>query len=212
MRTDLTVERLEILSEAGKRGGKAKKHCWTLDEIDIVRREYKGTNESAAWIANYLSHLVGERITLCAVKGQVQKLGLGSRRPPRWTPEEEERLAELITQYAPITVAKMMHRGLNSIVLKAKRMGLSRRCHDGWYTKREVCEICGVDHKKVQQWLDSGKLRGQAHFPGDTPQKNGQHPWHILEKDLRDFIVSYNGELQGRNVDLMQIVNILVGI
>lgn len=212
MRTELTVERLDILSDAGKRGGSAKKHYWTTDEMDIVRREYKGTNESARWIANYLSHLTGEKITLCAVKGQVQKLGIASHRPPRWTPEEEERLAELITQYAPITVANKMHRGLNSIVLKAKRMGLSRRCHDGWYTKREVCEICGVDHKKVQQWLDSGKLRGQAHFPGDTPQKNGQHPWHILEKDLRDFIVSYNGELQGRNVDLMQIVNILVGI
>ena len=36
--------------------------------------------------------------------------------------------------------------------------------------------------------------------------------WHIAEKDLRAYIRRYPEELNGRNVDLIAIVEILAGI
>jgi len=196
-------DRHDLLILCGQKGGSAPKHKWVDWERDIVRRDYAGTNASAKRIADRLG------VTLYAVKGQVQKMGLAKRKLIPWTDKEEEMLAELITQYAPITIAKRMGRSVNAIVVKSKKRGYSRRARDGWYTKREVAEILGVDHKKIQYFVDIGALKGQAHFPGDIPQKCGQHPWHFKRQDLGDFIRKHAIEFNGRNVDLFQIVDIL---
>jgi len=181
-------------------------HKWTSEEQEIVRRDYQGTNASAEHIARHLG------VTKHAVKGQVQKMGI-SFHPDRkgWTAEEEERLSELITKFPPYLVAKKMKRGLNSVVVKSKRMGLSRRARDGWFTKREVANILGVDHKWVQSRIDNKALKASYHN-GCKPQKNGGACWHIEQKGLYDFIRRYPDELVGRNVDMIQIVEILAGI
>ena len=185
------------------------KHHWLESERDIVRREYDGTNQTARLIAAKIAYSAGERVTFNAVKGQVQKLGLAIDKSRRWTPGEIEILQEMITRYAPFTIARRLHRSENSVIVKSKRLGCSRRARDGWFTKREVCEICGVDHKKTQRWIDEGWLQASYHN-GNRPQKNGMAMWHIDEKGLRDFIIQHGAELQGRNVDLFQIINLLV--
>jgi len=192
------------LSEAGKRGGKALKHKWTEEEQEIVRRDYNGKNQSADDIAQRLG------VTRCAVKGQVQKLGLAMQKSPRWTQGELERLAELIHRYSIFGVARRLHRSPNAVKVKATRLKLQLRTRDEWYTKKEVSEILGVDHKKVQAWVDSGVLTATYHN-GFKPQKNGTSMWHFEEKDLRRFIVNHSEELLGRNVDIQQIVWISLG-
>jgi len=183
-------------------------HKWTDEERDIVRRDYDGTNRSAHLIAAKLSSMTGDKITLNAVKGQVQRMGLAVSKGRRWTPREVEILADMITQYAPITIARRLNRSVNSVVVKSKRLGCSRLVRDGWYTKREVCEVLGVDHRKVQRWIDAGELKASYHH-GHRPQKGGASAWHIAESDLRSFIINHSFELVGRNVDLFQIVGIL---
>lgn len=184
-----------------------EKHHWTDEEREIVRRDYKGTNASAEAIA----HRLGNGITKWAVKGQVQMIGLAKVHRNGWSPEEDERLGQLITRYAPNTVAKMMGRGVNSVVVRAKRLGYSRRVRDGWFTKTEVCEILGVDHKWVQQRIDAGQLKASWHN-GTKPTNKGSACWHIAEQDLKAFIQRYPLELTGRNVDLFTIVEILAGL
>jgi len=194
------------LVEAGIKGGSAPKHRWTDGERLIVRRDYSHSRQSAIEIAERLG------VTEFAVKGQVSMMGLGNHdnRHP-WTPKEDAKLKRLLRCWGPRTVAVKMHRSLNSVVLRSKRLNISRRQRDGWFTKREVCEILGVDHKWVQARIDSGALIAYSHY-GTEPSKYGMSAWHIEESALKDFIQRYPQELIGRNLDVIMVVDILVGV
>ena len=182
------------------------RHKWTDEERLIVRRDYRGTNASAQQIAQRLG------VSFYGVKGLIQKMGI-SFRPDmrRWTGKEEELLAELITRYPPHLVAKRLKRGVTSVIVKSKKLGLSRRARDDWYTKNEVAGILGVAHHWVQKRIENGALRATWHN-GVKPQKNGGARWHIAQEDLHNFIRRYPHELSGRNVDMVQVVEILAGI
>lgn len=182
------------------------KHCWTDEERDIIRRDYRQTHASRNEIARRLG------VTENAVTGQIAKMGIAKRsdRHP-WTPEEDEKLADFIHRYCPSTVAHKMGRGINSVVVRSKRLGHHRRVRDGWFIKLEVCEILGKDHKWLQKRIDSGQLKATWHTEV-KPQQKGGACWHIDEGDLIAFIRRYPQDLTGRNVDLITIVDLLAGI
>lgn len=195
----------EILSAAGVKGGQATKHMWTEEERAIVRRDYKGTIASAQKIADDLG------VTKYAVKGQAAKLGIMRQKSPPWTPGELERLEKLIHRHSAPQVAKKLHRSPNAVKIKATRLKLDLRLRFDWYTKRDVCEIVGEDHHKVQKWIDSGELKATWHN-GRQPSRKGMAMWHIEATDLKEFIIKHSGEMLGRNVDIQQIVWLLTKI
>jgi len=192
-------------------------HRWTEEEREIVRRDYKQTTASTQEIGRYLSMLTGETITEYAVKGQIAAMGIAkvSDRKP-WTAQQDRLLRDLaFGPYCPRRIAKMMNRTLNSVVVRMKRLGLYRRIRNGWYTKKEVCELFGVDHKWVQRRIDSGALKAAPYdpdSPGGPPRQKGGTCWCILEEDLIDFIRRFPHELNARNVDLVHIVHLLAGL
>jgi hypothetical protein len=181
-------------------------HKWTDEERTIIRRSYRHTHASAQNIAKMLG------VTEFAIIGQVTRMGIAKRDDRRpWTNDEKEKLAELISRYCPQVVAQKMHRSINSVVVMSKRLNISRRHREGWFTKKEVMEILGVDHKWVQRRIDSGALRASWHY-GIRPGQLGGSAWHIAEEDLKDFIRRYPEELNGHNCDMMMIVEILAGV
>lgn len=183
-----------------------RNHKWTEKEKQIVRRDYKHNWQSLLTLAKRLG------VTPLAIKGQAVALGLCKREDRKpWSQKERERLAELIPKHCPRDVARIMHRSLNSVVVESKRLHISWRVRDGWFTKNEVCEILGKDHKWVQRRVDAGTLKATYHY-GHRPSQIGGSAWHIEEKDLCRFIESHPFELTGSNVDLPMIVDILVGI
>ena len=185
------------------------KHRWTTEEEDIVRQQYRGTHQSQRDIADYLNRAGAQPpVTQYAVSGRVSKLGIGQRENRRWTESEMNRLREWVGRYSPVVIAQKLKRGVVSVTIKMKKMGLSRRAKDGWYTKKEVAEMLGVDHKKVQRWMDDGYLKAVPYQ--EMPQKNSGGMWYIEEKDLRAFLLRYPQELVGRNLDLCQVFDIIV--
>ncbi len=189
-----------------------KNHEWTDEERVIVRRDYRHTHASRDEIARRLG------VSPYGVAGQIANMGLAksSDRHP-WNPPrprasetwEDERLRDLAHTYCPRKVAQLMHRTLNSVVVRMKRLGIFRRYRDGWYTKKDVCELLGVDHKWVQARINNGSLIASYHDPESPPAKNGSGCWQIREKDLSDFICTYPQDLIGRNIDLIHIVFLL---
>lgn len=179
-------------------------HQWTDEERDYIRVHYAGTNQSAADIATYLG------VTVNAVKGQVQKLGVQKNTDYRkeWTKADEKLLRELVQTHCVRNIALTMNRGVGSITNKIKRLRLSRRYRTGWYTKREVCEILGQDHKWVQRRIDKRNLKATFH-DGKRPTSKGMRRWHINELDLANFIRRHARELNSRTVDLPEIVYLL---
>ena len=173
-------------------------HRWTKEERELLRREYRKTQESRRELAARLG------VSEFAVAAQITRMGIAKvidRRP--WTPEEDERLRRLMPHKSVRRIAKIMHRSINSVAVRAKRIQAFRHIREGWYTREEVCEILGRDPRWVQRRIDNGTLKATHHHG---------HDWHIEERDLRAFIRTYCHELNGRNVDLVQVVAILAGI
>ncbi len=184
-----------------------KQHKWTDDERDIIRRDFKHTRKSCQELAARLG------VTEYGVRGQVTTMGIAKSddRHPWDSPQEKEKLAKLIPHYCPRAIARMMHRSLNSVVVMAKRLNYPRRYREGWFTKREVCEILAHDHKWVQRRIDSGALKATCHYE-HRPTQKGMSAWHIEEHDLVQFIRKCPQELMGCNIDIILIVELLAGI
>ena len=183
-----------------------KGHAWTDSERELVRLEYDGTGASLATIGRKLG------VSAFAVKGQVARLGLAKRVGwAMWSDHQTEQLHRLADLYCVTEVARRMGRSVNSVVCKMKRLGISRRSRLGWYTATDVCEILARDHRWIQARIDSGQLAASYHH-GRKPPMAGSGFWHIESKDLREFIRRYPQELDGRNVDLITIVDILCGL
>lgn len=196
-KTTHTILRREVLM--GYRRRQTTNHKWTEAEREIVRRDYRGTNASSQEIANRLG------VTQFGVKGQAAKMGLQLQKSPNWTQDEYRILRENVHRKSIGQIAKMLGRSTNAVKVKATRLKLGLRKRTGWYTKSEVMEICGVDHKKVQEWIDSGSLPVSWHY-GSKPGGPGLASWHIEYEALRNFLLVHCGELLGRNADLQQIV------
>jgi len=181
-------------------------HRWNDDERDIIRRDYRHTRTSRCDLAAKLG------VTEYGIAGQISRMGIGKsddRHP--WSPEEDEELRKLIPKYCVRRIARMMHRSINSVTVRAKRLNASRRVRDGWYTKREACEILGHDHKWLQKRIDCGVLKASYHHE-HRPQRDGAGSWHIAQEDLVHFIRRYPQELVGCNLDIIMIVELLAGI
>lgn len=181
-------------------------HRWTDAEREIVQRDYRHTHKSRQEIAARLG------VTAEAVAGQISQMGISRSDRHPWTEADKERLAEMADRYCVRRIGKMMGRSINSITLQMRRQKISRRVRFGWYTKKDACEILGVDHRWLQARIDSGALRARVHDPASPPQQRGSGSWHIAEDDLAAYIRRYPEELQGRNVDMVSLVYILSGV
>lgn len=190
------------------------KRPWNEKDKEIVRREYQHNQDSIAHLAQKLDRSEN------AVKGVIQQLGITrSHGRKTWTRKQDQQLIDLAGTVSMQRIAHIMGRSTNSVVVRSKRLGITRRDHTGWYTARDVARMLGVDDHWVRTRLQSGALAGtrytadgkQAKLDVHDPSLNGL-TWRIEEKELIAFIRKYAHELTGRNVDLMQIVDLLAGI
>lgn len=179
-----------------------KNHQWTEDDIGLLRLFYDGTRKTNEMIAG----LTGA--TILGVKGKASYLGLMHEKPPLWTDRELKYLREFCHEKSTRMMSHELKRSPNAVKIKCVRLHLQLRLRDGWYDKMDVCEMLGVDHHKVQAWIERGDLKARWHDPESKPGAKGMAMWHIDAEDLKAFIVCHCQELQGRNIDLFSILDL----
>jgi hypothetical protein len=100
-------------------------------------------------------------------------------------------------------------RSPNSIMVKAKRLNLSRRTHTN-YSAQQAAVIFGVDAKWVTNRCIDGRLTASRRGTERRIQQGGD-TWAIERADLRRFILAHLGQIDIRKVDKFAFVELLVG-
>ena len=195
------------MSGAEKKPGSASRRIrpWSDQEIETLRREWmpgQGNDALAAWMGR----------PACSVRAKAGRLGLTRRKGfAPWSRGEDELLRELTGQMSISRLAGRLGRSVNAVRVRSAQLRVSWQDRDGWYTARDAGEIMGVDARWVTKRIEEGALPASPAQGGDTSQKCGTD-WWIERKDLRAFLRRHSHELMGRNLDIVQIVEILAGL
>lgn len=189
--------------------GVAKKRRWTELDLEILRRDWQPGRDNSL-----LAHRLERSVS--AVKSKASWLGLTKPNGFKpWSPQEDERLGQMVGRLPPARVARRLGRSVTSVKSRAGRLGLRWGERDGWYTAREVGEILGFGPHWVKGRIRDGSLRASNARDGEAATEQGRSPHHtsrIEREDLRAFIRRYPQDLVGRNLDVVQVVEILAGL
>ena len=142
------------------RGRKPKKYLWTPERDQVLRERYDGRKKGTAAA---LAHAIGWPTWV--IKKRAATLGLCyAVERKAWTVEETAFLWEHAGTRTTHWIAKQLKRSETSVVLKFKRMKISRRVKDG-YTLRELTLCFGIDHHGIERWVREGKLASAKRGP-----------------------------------------------
>ena len=128
------------------------------------------------------------------------------RRP--WTTSEEGIVERLVGKVSALTISERLKRTETSVVLKIKRMGLSRRVRNG-YTMRDLEECLGESHHKIQRWIQNGWLRDRLQGT-HRHNGNGCDIHRFQEKDILTFIKQHPREITLGRVDQIWFLDVLL--
>ena len=143
------------------------------------------------------------------------KLGLTvtHRKEPRWTAAEDElmRRAPLHDpkRASDVFRAHGFRRSPTAIVVRAKRLSLSRRAARGTLSATAAARILGLDTKTVGAYCISGLYVADKRDDRRLPQQGGS-AWDIRPADLRRFVIDNLDGIDLRKVDKVAFVDLLV--
>ena len=184
----------------------AKVHTWTNDEKGIIRETFDQSYSSVCRLAQRFG------VTPNALSELISRMGLRVVRRRRWSPREEKRLEELLANHSVDEVVKITKRSYTAVLVKAKKLHLAKNNREGWYTEEDVAQIFGMSGKTVTNRIEKGLLTAMPHDSSRPPRKGKSAPWHISKESLIGYIRKYPEDLQGRNVDMICLVDVLAGV
>jgi len=184
------------------RGGKPK--YVVTDQVEAVLRAcYDSTVPGRA--AEIAAEIGWSR---CAVKKAATKLGLTRPWPAdrrSWTSAEDAVLVEWQGLHSARSIGKKIGRGETSVILRMKRLGLSRRVRNG-YSARDLARCFGVDDKVVCRWCDQGWLSSARQ---GTRRANDVR--RISRAAVLDFIREHREQYVLRKVDQAWFLDLVLG-
>jgi len=144
---------------------------------------------------------------------RARKLGLTMphKKQPPWTASEDALMAK-VPLHNPDRCAEIFRehgfkRSPTAIMVRAKRIGLSRRFNEG-LSARQAARILGFDDKTLTAYCISGELKASKHTDNRLPQQGGSR-WIIHPADLRQFVIDQLERIDFRKVDKFELVQLL---
>ena len=177
---------------------KQEHKLWTEDDIEEMRLHYKQNPTAIAYLAKKLER------SIYAIRAKAAELGYVKSGRRFWSEDEDEILRDNVGRYNVAKIADILHRSHNAVILHMKALKLHRKDRIDWYTTTEAASILGCSRQKIKMLIDDKKL--------SVVPRNGKEShdiWEISRDSFKKFICRFPGELQGRNVDIVQVVDIL---
>ncbi len=130
-----------------------------------------------------------------------------------WTAAELA-LMHKVPLHDPFRCADIFHangfqRSPTAIVVKAKRIGVSRRFNDG-LSSRQAAELVGFDSKNFGSMIAGGEVKAVRRTDRRSPQQGGSR-WIIAPKDLRRFVLDNLERIDLRKVEKFGFVQLIAG-
>ncbi len=184
-----------------QRPTRKKKYVWTSEKDAYLRDHYDGKVKGRA---AEIAQLWGWPTWV--VKKHAAQLGLCYHVDRcEYSAEEEQFLLDHAGSRTTYWMAKKLKRSHTSVVLKLKRMKISRRFRDG-YTLRDL-ELCfGTDHHVIERWVRKGFLRAKKR--GTFRDRDA---WCVSESDILRFISNYPLEFRLDKVDQLWFMDLVLG-
>lgn len=149
------------------------------------------------------------------LSSRARRLGLEvvqHKKEPPWTAAETA-LMHKVPLHDPDRAAEIFRehgfqRSSTAIVVKAKRLDLSRRATHPHLSGTQASKILGVDNKTLTQWCVRGDLKATRRKDKRLPQQGGS-AWDITRADLRQYVIDNLERIDVRKVDKFAFVDLL---
>jgi hypothetical protein len=177
---------------------KQKKYEATPEIVEYLKKFYKGSPRERGRATRILAR--ERNLPRWWVVRTAQKLGLGyPMKRKNWNAKEIEWLEEHIGELSAERLAAHLGRSVNSVVLKIKRLHLSRRVRRGWFNMRDMEKGFGEGHRRIYEWI----RRGWLHAERDTriAGSSGMPFWKFTVDAVREFIWNHPTEFDLKKAD-----------
>ena len=192
-----------------------RKYFMTREEIEVIRAHYDGSTIAINRIMRILN-ANGAKYPRWHVRRLASENGWAKAKMPDWSPEEEEYLAKKYPNKGFVAIQNGLkringgvHRSVTAIVLKKKRIHISKRSMG--LTMRMMEDLLGVDHHKVEKWMSLGELSARRKGTERTEVQGGDM-WHFEPKKVRKFIINNPEEIDVRKVEPLGFIHLVAGM
>lgn len=206
-----------IYGEAGKLGlnrrghEQQKKHAAAYPALDEqIAAAWPDLPQATGAVAELAEKLGVPR---WMVSQRASKLGLTMphKKEPNWTAAEDELMRRVplhdVDKCSDIFRAHGFHRTPTAIMVRSKRIGLSRRFREA-LSATAAARILGCDGKAITAAIFEGRLTAGRRPTKRTVQQGGD--WHTIQPaDLRRYIIDNLERIDFRRVDKFALVEIL---
>ncbi len=93
---------------------------------------------------------------------------LPQRKHKRWSDSEQRRLLELLETHAVAEAAKIMRCSEDSIYGMLRRLGVSVKETQDFFSRRALAKVLHTHTKEIQRWIDRGLLKTTVQGMGNT--------------------------------------------
>ncbi|MGR9252723.1 hypothetical protein [Rhizobium leguminosarum] len=181
---------------------------------DRIREEWQQLDGRKKGEVNALADKLG--VPRWWLSGRARTLGLtiAHKREPPWTAAEDALMAR-VPLHQPDKCAEIFRehgfaRSPTAIVVRAKRINLSRRAAREELSAVRAAKILGVDSKFITRLILDGELPAQKRADLRRAQQGGS-AWDIKPTDLRRFIIDRLELIDLRKVDKFEFVALIAG-
>jgi hypothetical protein len=191
------------------RGRKPTLYLWTSERDQLLRERYDGKVKGrAASIAECLGWPAWQ------IKKRASQLGLSVPANRKdWVLQEERFLQQHAGSRHVHWMARQLQRSVTSVVLKLRRMHLSRRWREG-YTLRDLEQGFGCDHHGIDVWIRKGWLQGRRRGTrrvGVGGQGGGPaDAWYFKDDDILRFIRGHPQAFRIDKVDQVWFLDLVL--